>query len=168
MPTAEERFWSYVDKNGRENENISRCWGWIGSKETNGYGRFGIDKRLVLAHRYSYAIHNNYGITLDEMNGCCVCHECDNRECVNPDHLFLGCDQDNIDDKMRKGRQQKLKGETNGRSKLNKSQIIEIRERYKNEKITHRQLAFEYGVTRSTIDKIINNKRWSHITTDKS
>ena len=163
--SPEERFWSYVDKNGRENENIGKCWRWIGYKKENGYGRIMIGKRFVLAHRYSYAIHNPYGIELGDMDGCLVCHECDNCECTNPDHLFIGDNQDNMDDKCNKGRQWKPKGEKHGRSKLNQAEVIEIRNIYKNEEITQKQLAFEYGVTQGLIYQIINNKLWSHITT---
>jgi len=97
------------------------------------------------------------------MNGCFVCHECDNPECVNPDHLFLGCNQDNYEDKCDKGRQ--ANGERHGRSKLNQAQIIEIRERYKNEKITQAQLGLEYGVAQTTLGYIIRNKIWTHVTT---
>ena len=172
MPTGvyirgspEERFWTYVDKNGRENENIGRCWGWNGYKNKDGYGIIGIDKINVSAHRYSFSINNPYGITLDEMKSCLVCHECDNCECTNPDHLFIGDNQDNTDDKCNKNRQAKLKGETHGRSKLTETQVMEIRNRYKNEEITQTQLAFEYGVTPSIIGRIINNKIWTHVTT---
>lgn len=161
----EERFWKYVDKNGRENENMSRCWKWGGSKNKYGYGQFYLDIKPIHAHRYSYALHNPYGITLEDMSGCDVCHECDNRECVNPDHLFLGERQDNSDDKCNKNRQSKLKGEQSGKSKLNQAQVIEIRNRYKNEKISHRKLAFEYGINHTTIGSIIRNETWTHITT---
>jgi len=160
----QERFYKYVDKNGRENEHISRCWKWCGTKNEKGYGQFYLDDRLIRTHRYSYALHNPYGITLEDMTGCDVCHECDNRECCNPDHLFLGDRQDNLDDMHNKNRQVKAKGEQNGRAKLNQAQVIEIRNRYENEKITYKKLGFEYGVEHATISHIIHNKTWKHIT----
>lgn len=165
MPTVEERFWKFVDKNGRNNENMSRCWAWGGCKN-KGYGQLGLNNKLIQAHRYSYALHNPYKITLDDMEGCDCCHECDNRECTNPEHLFLGDRQDNVDDMFNKNRQANLKGEQSGRAKLNQAQIIEIRNRYKNEQISHRKLAFEYGIGHTTIGYIINNKTWTHITTE--
>lgn len=159
-----ERFWDFVDKNGRENENTSKCWKWNGSK-IRGYGRISVNDRIIKAHRYSYALHNPYEITLDDMLGCEVCHECDNPECCNPEHLFLGDRQDNVDDMCEKNRQANLKGEQSGRAKLNQAQIIEIRNRYKNEEISQKQLGIEYGVSHQTISHIINNNTWKHITT---
>jgi hypothetical protein len=165
IKSPEERFWKYMDKEGRENENMSRCWRWCGRKTTNGYAQVWVNYKMIQAHRYSYALHNPYGITLDDMEGCDCCHECDNRECCNPDHLFLGERQDNVDDMCEKKRQVTLKGEQSGRAKLNQAQIIEIRNRYKNEQISQKKLGIEYGVVARTIGQIINNERWKHITT---
>lgn len=163
--TPEHRFWKYIDKNGRENDNMSRCWRWCGSK-VYGYGQFNVNYKIIHAHRFSFALNNPYEITLDDMVGCDVCHACDNPECCNPDHLFLGGRQDNVDDMHNKNRQVKAKGEKCGSAKLNQAQIIEIRNRYKNEQISHRKLAIEYGVTHRTIGRLINNELWTHITTE--
>ena len=75
------------------------CWLWNAGKQSDSYGTIQNGRQNLLAHRVSYEIH--YG---DIPNGLCVCHTCDVRSCVNPDHLFLGTDQDNADDKMAKGR----------------------------------------------------------------
>lgn len=163
--SPEQRFWKFVDKEGQENDNMSRCWRWIGGKSSSGYGQISVNYKMIKAHRFSFALNNPYEITLDDMVGCDVCHECDNRECCNPEHLFLGDRQDNIDDMHNKNRQVKAKGENQGSAKLNQAQIIEIRNRYKNEKISYRKLAFEYGVDQATIGYIIRNKTWTHITT---
>lgn len=91
MDTA--RFWSLVDKSGE-------CWLWQGRTNNDGYGRLNVSKRQqVYAHRYAYA--NIYGPIPD---GFFVCHHCDNPRCVRPDHLFLGTNQDNVNDMVRKGR----------------------------------------------------------------
>lgn len=159
----EERFWKNIDKNGRENENMSRCWAWCVCKR-NGYGIVWMNNKLIYAHRFSFALNNPYEITLDDMCGCEVCHECDNRECCNPEHLFLGEHRDNVDDMHNKNRQ--ANGDKNGRAKLNQEQVIQIRNRYKNEQITQKQLGIEFGVAQNAISQIINNKRWTHITTE--
>lgn len=97
-----DRFWSKVDKTSDPNG----CWVWTAYKDPNGYGRFYHGK---LCHRISYEI--NVG-PIDK--GLCICHHCDNPGCVNPDHLFVGTHQDNMDDKKRKGRQAILNAELNG------------------------------------------------------
>jgi hypothetical protein len=75
--------------------SIDGCWYWIGGVQTKGYGWF----RSRLAHRVSYSIYK--GIDPGNLN---VCHSCDNKLCVNPDHLWLGTTNENIQDKMKKGR----------------------------------------------------------------
>lgn len=77
------------------------CHYWIGATVGNrGYGVIGVGYKLMLAHRVSYMI--NVG---DIPSDLCVLHKCDNRLCVNPDHLFLGTQKNNLDDMRRKGRQ---------------------------------------------------------------
>lgn len=81
------------------------CWYWIaGSRGKTGYGAFKIENDTVDAHRVSWMIH--FGPIPD---GLCVCHKCDNRRCVRPDHLFLGTKKDNNQDMFRKGRNAKMK-----------------------------------------------------------
>lgn len=154
----EERFWTNVVKCD------DGCWRWTGSKTDKGYGRIGINGKTVKAHRYSYEIHHPITKPMNE-NELVILHRCDNPACVNPAHLRLGTQQDNIDDKMIKGRGRWncSKGEQNGKSKLNETQIIEIRNRYAAGGTTYRKLATEYGVHHSTVGPIINHENWKHI-----
>ena len=89
-------------------------------------------------------------------------HSCDNPKCVNPAHLSLGTQQDNMTDKMDKGRHHRLPGENHPNAKLTEQQVIEIRTRYANGGITHRQIAKEYGISNTNTHGIISRKRWAH------
>lgn len=89
---AEKRFWKYVEK-------TSACWLWTGAKIPNGYGHITVNRRSLKAHRLSWELH--YGLV---PTGMFVCHRCDVKACVRPEHLFIGTNRDNQLDAVAKGR----------------------------------------------------------------
>lgn len=113
------------------------------------------EKNNYLVHRISFEKHRG---PIPE--GILVCHTCDNRACVNPQHLFLGTNSDNMADMVAKGRQNKLKGSAHGRAKLLESDVIAIRS---SRGTSRRDLAERYGMSRGSIDDIMNRRSWAHL-----
>lgn len=149
--TATARFWDKVRKTRKG------CWLFNGATNHSGHGRFWDGTRLVQAHRFSYSIANG-----NIPEGLQVLHTCDVPNCVNPDHLWLGTNYDNVQDKVSKGRQQKLKGSQHGRAKLNEADIFAIRERYAEGDGSYRSLGREYGISHTMIRYIVKGDNWSH------
>ena len=143
--TLEERFLRYVEK-------TANCWLWIGSK-SHGYGwmRYKNIKPRPKAHRISYELYNG-----KIPKGISVLHKCDNCSCVNPKHLFLGTQKDNIKDMVKKKRHRQ--GESKPNSKLTWAEVQYIRAIPRT--ITHQKIADCFGVCRTLITDIINKKRW--------
>jgi hypothetical protein len=130
---------------------LSDCIIFAGPKNRQGYGRVYIrgkgSQKKFSAHRIAYA--DAHDLDVEAMGGV-VLHSCDNPSCINPDHLTLGTDQDNMADMVRKGRS--LKGERSPQAKLNREMIEEICKRYKKGcRISGAPaLAKEFGITLST------------------
>jgi hypothetical protein len=151
--TLEERFWEKVDIRA-DNE----YWEWQGSKHYKWkYGHFKIDNKTISARIVSYKM------TKGEIpEGLLVCHTCDNPPCVNPNHLFLGTNDDNMKDMAKKGRSSDNRGSKNPKAKLTEQDAIQIRKLHK-QGMTGAELGRNFGVVKETIYDIINGKRWKHL-----
>jgi len=146
-----DRFWSKVAKRG-----VDDCWIWL-SYTRNGYGRFWVIDHDVTAHRYSFELI--HGKISNDMK---VCHKCDVTWCVNPSHLFLGTQNDNVQDMHKKKRAPDTRGEKHRGAKLNNEKVIEIR-KLTTLGNTSKELAVKYGVSRYTIYDVLSKKRWGHL-----
>jgi DNA-binding XRE family transcriptional regulator len=138
-----KKFW------GRVKKCKDGCWDIVAGRPPKRYGRVRIDGQLVQAHRFVWEL--TYGPIPKGMK---VCHDCDNPSCVNPEHLFLGTQKDNMQDAVRKGRMYQPK------VKLTGAQVVEIRERYAIGGITQRELGEEFGVDRRTVTQVVTGANW--------
>jgi len=144
------RFFSKVEK-------TDTCWIWKANSICDGYGFIKVNKTNIRAHRFSYQLH--YGKFNKELH---VLHKCDNRLCVRPDHLFLGTNKDNVDDKVSKDRQ--AKGSINGNSILNEEQVKEIKFHLQNKYYGYmKDLVSKYNVSERCIRDIKSGRTWKHI-----
>lgn len=134
----------------------SGCWNWAGGLTDSGYGRITKGGRTSLAHRISYE-HFNGAIP----KGLYVCHKCNNRRCVNPDHLYLGTHADNTRDMLAAGNQSR--GEKNGQSILTQEHVVKIKDMIKSGVIPYRKIGLEFGVSRSAIKDIASGRTWGWV-----
>ena len=141
--TVAERFFEKVAKS-------EACWEWTAAKDSSGYGCISIGGRLDGAHRVSWRIA--FG---EIPNGLLVLHKCDNRSCVNPDHLFLGTVKDNVQDMVAKGRN--VAGE--GRRKLTATQVVDVF-RLRAKGWLQREIAQEMRVSQKQISRILRGENW--------
>lgn len=150
--STEDRFMQRVRK------LKSGCWSWVGSKDQDGYAIFRAHVNGVTlhrGHRASYAMFKG-----EIVDGLHVCHTCDNPNCVNPDHLFLGTNDENMKDKIAKGRARVLRGEESVHAKLTEEQaqaiLLDAR--------PYMQIAADYGIAAATVGSIKQRQSWQHLT----
>lgn len=133
------------------------CWLWNQALNQHGYGHCVHDWKLTLAHRASYEEFRG-----PIPDGMLICHRCDVRACVNPDHLFIGTYTDNNRDMSAKGRWNGLRGEKSPHAKLTDAQAMDIMERVaKGEK--RKNLAQEMGVSFWAVCDIVSRRRFKHL-----
>ncbi|HBD93398.1 MAG TPA: HNH endonuclease [Spirochaetia bacterium] len=145
-----EHFQYEINKN-------TGCWEWTKST-SKGYGHLGIRGKFYQAHRLMWIITNG-----EIKDGLFVCHKCDNRLCINPDHLFLGTNLDNINDAIEKGKwQHQPKGEKNGNAKLTKNQVLNIKHLVSNG-IPTKTISEKFNISQRHVQYIAKNKTWKHL-----
>lgn len=146
--TDKARFDKYVDKKG-----FDECWPWLAGRSGAGYGKFRLNGRTVSAHRASYVL--NKGTIPD---GLLVRHTCDNKPCVNPNHLITGTPKDNARDAVERGLYPR--GESQGRAKLTLQEVDEIRALLHINRDSNRAIGERYGVSKATVQRIAAGRTW--------
>lgn len=157
-PTSipEQLFWKNVTPGSTDD-----CWEWQGYINDSGYGelRCGTGP-LLRAHRVSYEIYK--GVIPPNMH---VCHSCDNRRCVNPAHLWVGTDADNVHDMDNKGRRVIVPhyGEDHGMSKLTKEKVLQIRQLAQSG-VSYEEIGRRFSISGVHAGRVAKGECWAHIT----
>lgn len=156
------RLAAKTDKSG----GLDACWPWMGTRNKAGYGitgRGGAECKVrILAHRAAKMLELGHEIPAHLQ----VCHCCDNPPCVNPAHLFLGTNADNVADMMAKGRFNRaatLAASLKGRiacSKLSPERARQIREMYAAGGVSQDDLAAKFSVSQATVHYVVSRQRW--------
>jgi HNH endonuclease len=179
---AIERFLAKVNKS-----TTNGCWLWVGAMSTNGYGHFSLNRKITGSHRAAWRLFNG-----SIPDGYQVCHKCDVRCCVNPGHLFLGTQKDNIQDMVAKGRaakpdvvgplnpmfgrshsedsrllqslakQHRYVGTNHPRASINEKQVKSIKE-MRVTGATANSIAESLGISFHIVRNVIYRKSWKHI-----
>jgi len=144
------RLWARVRK-------TRGCWHWTGGVDSSGYGSIYYQKRLWSAHRLSYSLSVGAIPRGKQIN-----HTCDNTRCVNPKHLWIGTQQENIADRVQKKRSYRAHGSKNASSKLTERKVRNIK-RLLQQGVTYSQLSRAYKVATSTIGRIARDTHWKHV-----
>lgn len=170
MEHISTRFWKYVDKRGPDD-----CWEWTGARHPKGYGHVSVGGSTQRAARVCFELVN--GAIPDGLH---VLHTCDNPPCINPSHLYVGTNSDNVADRDAKGRaavgdrngrrtmpDRTARGETHGWTTLTEAQVLAIIDEYNAGGVFMKDIGAKYGVSERTVCGIINGTSWTYLNTKK-
>lgn len=143
-----ERFWTKIKT------EVGGCWEWTSSRSAKGYGTFFLDGRARFAHRLMYQFYYKQDVSRDAM----ILHSCDRPWCVNPRHLSVGNQTENMRQRNERKRQAHLRGEQHGMHRLTWEQVCEIRQASG----SSAKVAEAFGVCKSTVKNIRSGKSWKH------
>ena len=176
------RFVTKIKKTGA-------CWEWKGTIGNRGYGVFWHSNKNIRAHRFSFELHSKNKIP----EGLFILHKCDNPPCVNPNHLFVGTNSDNMNDFVSKGGQLGGIGEKNGMhthpecrpngirhgskthpeniargtdlpgARLDENKVRWILRNYRPYIMTQKMMAEKFSVSVPTIRQVVKRKTWKHV-----
>lgn len=147
---ALNRFWSNVVKS-------EGCWNWIGGKDKDGYGKLQLYGASLRAHRFAYKLYKGH---IDDT--LMVLHTCDNPSCVREDHLYQGTNEDNVQDRIIRQRQQSQWGEANPAAKLSTEIVLEVRRLWASG-VRQVDIGKLFDIDPKYISSIVNNKCWTHL-----
>lgn len=159
-----DRLWDKVNKDGPLHPRLgTKCWVWTGALAPKGYGAInecGKSRKTLRTHRVAWTVING-----EIPNNLWVLHKCDNPPCCNPDHLYLGTSDQNIDDMHSRRRNKnppRFYGEDHGNAKFTNDKVRTIRKSYINGN-TVTELSKVYETSPAQISHIVNYKTWRHI-----
>jgi len=135
----------------------NECWNRNKPFKGRGYRTFNLNGVKYQYNRIAWFLYNHKQPGLFE-----VCHRCDNPQCCNPNHLFIGTSQDNYIDCVTKHRNVNNQGINHGMSTLTESDVLRIRAFY-NMGYKQHTIAKQFGIHQATVSKLVNYKRWHHI-----
>lgn len=160
MPRPKQTLFQRLERNSIPEPN-SGCLLWTGAVDHSGHGVItiwndeGTKAVTTSPHRVAWQLHRG---PIPE--GMCICHKCDVPSCINPDHLWLGSNDDNMADMVRKKRANGFKpGSKHRRSKLTEENIRDIR----TSNASGVTLAQRYGISTANVSLIRSRKAWSHV-----
>lgn len=138
-------------------EQPTGCWEWVVGRLSHwGYGVIYYGGKSHMAHRVSAVVLGGMDIA-----GMCVLHRCDNPKCINPSHLFLGTQGDNVRDREQKGRGGSAPGERNGRSRIDQATALGIFAALSEPDANYKEIALRFGVSNSHVCNIKAGRKWA-------